>query len=203
MRLSRLLGAFLLVVITTLALVPVSRAAEDFDSIFARWRKIGNAAQSYIDKNGDGDSTVDYKSDVQSLIDEAKALQASEQALLDPLKAQLAQLGPGPKPDDPKESGKIATLRASLAAKIDTHETHIKQCSLAILKGGDLLEGLARTERMRLQTLIFARFTPPVTLEVWQDAIADFGKVTDALREKPATSSTNCRWMRQGGIASA
>ncbi|MDE1172228.1 MAG: mechanosensitive ion channel [Parvibaculaceae bacterium] len=186
MRLSRLLGALLLVAIATFALVPGSRAAggaEDFDSVFAGWRKTADAVQSYIDKNGDDDGTVDYKSAVQALIDQAKTLQTNEQALLDPLKAQLAQLGPEPAPDAPKESDKIATLRASLTAKINLHETHIKQCSLAILKGGDLLEGLAATERMRLQTLIFARFPPPVTPDVWQNALADSGKVSDALRE--------------------
>lgn len=187
MKLLRLSGLLVLLMMATLSGISASfGAADEFDAAFSRWRATVEAAQAYVDSNGEGDDTVNYKANVQAMIDEARTLQASEQTALDPLKAEMEQLGPQPAADGPKEPKKISQYRATVAAQIDLHETRIKQCSLAILKGSDILVALARTERLKLQTLILAPFPPPVTLGVWQQAFIDLGDVAGSLQQMAA-----------------
>jgi small-conductance mechanosensitive channel len=132
---------------------------------------------------------------ISALIAEARALRAQEQEQTQPLRDQLARLGPPPAEGQPPEDPGIAANRTRLSEELTRSQGRITRAELVIARAQSIQDEIGRREQEITQRKLAVRGPLPLSLGTWRDALSE----TDVIYRKIQPSAL--QWWRNLQIA--
>jgi small-conductance mechanosensitive channel len=110
---------------------------------------------------------------ISALVAEARALQAKERGEAEPLRDQLARLGPPPAEGQPPEDPGIAANRTRLSEQLSRSQGRIMRADLVITRAQAVQDEIGRREQATTQRKMVVRGPVPLWPETWHTALSD------------------------------
>lgn len=129
------------------------------------------------------------------LVAGAKALRTHEQEQAQPVRDQLARLGPPPAEGQPPEDPGIAANRTRLSEELTRSQGRVKRADLVITRAQSIQDEIGRREQEMTQRKLAVQGPLPFSIATWRNALAD----SDVIYRKIQPSAV--QWWRNLDIA--
>lgn len=140
------------------------------------------ALEKIVDKVRTSDGGLSQqRAHVDSIIADADKAADAIRPRFDAAKAQLDQLGPGPKAGQPKESNEIAAERTRLTNIVTALEGAMKSTELVRVRARQLASHIQELRRGLFAANLFQRSSSPLMPGLWMDVAADSSRIWQQL----------------------
>ena len=144
--------------------------SERITQIIQRLEKV---EETLTRENLSGRRLDELRKDIGDSLVELETLIKEIQPKLDAINGQLEKLGEPPGEDAPAEPQAIANERASLQAQANRLDSTLKAAQASRVRANQLNERVQDRRRNLFTSQLFERTTVPLSVSLWQDAVAE------------------------------